>query len=158
MLSAQTIKLRLDIPNDQCCKKTFRFRFPFRFFFLPFKITKSQSFGSISFVNIYSYISSYNRRKGMPGLFNCQLTKRFLHSVLCICVETLKKTTPECHTTASHGATCTRENSLVIVWTQITFPGLLSTVYKMRIKWCNCFCVVIFFFFSPRPQTDIYVG
>lgn len=50
MLSAQTIKLRLDIPNDQCCKKTFRFRFPFRFFFLPFKITKSQSFGSISFV------------------------------------------------------------------------------------------------------------
>lgn len=102
-------------PMINAVKRHFVFAFRFGFFFLPFKITKSQSFGSISFVNIYSYISSYNRRKGMPGLFNCQLTKRFLHSVLCCCVETLKKTTPECHTTASHGATCTRENSLVIV-------------------------------------------
>lgn len=87
-------------PMINAVKRHFVFAFRFGFFFLPFKITKSQSFGSISFVNIYSYISSYNRCKGMPGLFNCQLTKRFLHSVLCCCVETLKKTTPECHTTA----------------------------------------------------------
>lgn len=81
-------------PMINAVKRHFVFAFRFGFFFLPFKITKSQSFGSISFVNIYSYISSYNRRKGMPGLFNCQLTKRFLHSVLCCCVETLKKNDP----------------------------------------------------------------
>lgn len=81
-------------PMINAVKRHFVFAFRFVFFFLPFKITKSQSFGSISFVNIYSYISSYNRRKGMPGLFNCQLTKRFLHSVLCCCVETLKKNDP----------------------------------------------------------------
>lgn len=53
----------------------------------------------------------------MPGLFKCQLTKRFLHSVLCCCVETFKKRPLRVIPRLSHGttSTCTCENSLVIV-------------------------------------------
>lgn len=144
ILSAQTVKRRLHIPIDQCYKKTnFVFAFRFGFFFLAFKITKSQSLGSCSFVNIYSYLYHYNRRKGMSGLFKCQLTKRFLHSVLCCCVETFKKRPLSVIPRLSHGTTCNYmylwEFSCNCVNTNYTPWVTLSTVYKMRIKRCSCF-------------------
>lgn len=162
ILSAQTVKRRLHIPIDQCYKKTnFVFAFRFGFFFLALKITKSQSLGSCSFVNIYSYISHYNRRKGMPGLFKCQLTKRFLHSVLCCCVETFKKRPLRVIPRLSHGttSTCTCENSLVIVWTQITLRGShCQLCTKWESKGAAVLRVVIFYFFPLGSQTDMYVG
>lgn len=144
ILSAQTVKRRLHIPIDQCYKKTnFVFAFRFGFFFLAFKITKSQSLGSCSFVNIYSYLYHYNRRKRMSGLFKCQLTKRFLHSVLCCCVETFKKRPLSVIPRLSHGTTCNYmylwEFSCNCVNTNYTPWVTLSTVYKMRIKRCSCF-------------------
>lgn len=162
ILSAQTVKRRLHIPIDQCYKKTnFVFAFRFGFFFLALKITKSQSLGSCSFVNIYSYISHYNRRKGMPGLFKCQLTKRFLHSVLCCCVETFKKRPLSVIPRLSHGttSTCTCENSLVIVWTQITLrESHCQLCTKWESKGAAVLRVVIFYFFPLGSQTDMYVG
>lgn len=162
ILSAQTVKRRLHIPIDQCYKKTnFVFAFRFGFFFLALKITKSQSLGSCSFVNIYSYLYHYNRRKGMSGLFKCQLTKRFFHSVLCCCVETLKKRPLSVIPRLSHGttSTCTCENSLVIVWTQITLRGShCQLCTKWESKGAAVLRVVIFYFFPLGSQTDMYVG
>lgn len=151
ILSAQTVKRRLHIPIDQCYKKT-----SFGFF-LAFKITKSQSLGSCSFVNIYSYLYHYNRRKGMSGLFKCQLTKRFLHSVLCCCCDpwvSYHGSLMELHAT-----TCTCENSLVIVWTQITLRGShCQLCTKWESKGAAVLRVVIFYFFPLGSQTDMYVG
>lgn len=155
--------------NDGCIsplinaiKRQISFSLSVSVFFLAFKITKSQSLGSCSFVNIYSYLYHYNRRKGMSGLFKCQLTKRFLHSVLCCCVETLKKRPLSVIPRLSHGTTCNYmylwEFSCNCVNTNYTPWVTLSTVYKMRIKRCSCFRVVIFYFFPLGSQTDMYVG
>lgn len=139
-------------PMINAVKRHFVFAFRFGFFFLPFKITKSQSFGSISFVNIYSYISSYNRRKGMPGLFNCQLTKRFLHSVLCCCVhvETLKKNDPW----VSYHGFLMELHVLVRILLQLCEHKLLSLGYcQLCTKWeSNGATVFVWLSFSSSPQ------